>query len=152
MISKFSSSSWGLLPALLAPIMAIGLSGCVPSAMNANTQADATESITEVEQIEDLSWIPDGFSQWNDYIAFRFMDKDTFGCDGSEACIGIEVATSATCSVRLDIVTIDRSGRIVEELWDTAQIPVGAIGALQFPVSVTTDLERFEIVYGECYF
>ena len=117
------------------------------------TQTDGLDEPVE-EPVEIASWVPSGFTQIDESVAYRLVRPDgSWECQvaGDGVCLRVELATAETCTVKLDMSTLDDSNRIIENLWETADVPAGTIGFVEF-YPTDPNFSQFLVYDGDCYY
>jgi hypothetical protein len=119
--------------------------------------ASEAEVVDEpVDNVVDTpSWVPDGFKQLDDSVAVRPVpSSEGWVCKktGDGVCMRVEVATAETCKARVDMVTLDESNRIVDDVWEVTDVPSGTIGFVEFSLSSQDKWISFNIFDADCYY
>ena len=110
-------------------------------------------SSTSQPQEDKNSWIPDGFKEWDDNIAFRFVEGKKCSIDIAEACAHYEVFTRYGCSdtLYMEVSFLDEDGTQVDWSNDTAKgMEPGEKAILEF-VSFEETAEKVKVAKISCY-
>ena len=83
--------------------------------------SDSTSSVpSKISTTADLSWIPSGFTQYNDDTAVRFRKADEIKCGYRDSCYQMELVTKNGCSsLYVELNLLDSAGNNVGYTNDT---------------------------------
>lgn len=89
--------------------LVIALVGCV--GLFATSYNDVIKESEGRSVVKDTSWVPEGFSAFNNLVAYRYSDKGSYSCDSfRKRCIQLEVVAKKGCdSLYVEMTELDES-------------------------------------------
>lgn len=92
--------------------IALAFLGCV--AYLGTSINDIQQESEGMAEIKDTSWVPAGFSAYNNDVAMKWSDSGSFTCSYGQRCIQMEVVSKEGCnSLYAELSKIDASGNNV---------------------------------------
>jgi hypothetical protein len=92
-------------------ILFIGAVGC--TALFANSYNNVTKESEGTAEVTDASWVPSGFTAWNNDVAMKWSDNGSYSCD-ARRCIQMEVVAKNGCgSLYAESALVDSAGNNV---------------------------------------
>ncbi len=120
-----------------------------PSSSNGNNSTSTSQKSEEQAAADNWS-VPSGFQKINTYVAVRALGPGEASCTASSLCWVFEVTTPINCRVKLDAIEKNSSGRIVNEIFQTALVAPGSFGVIEFSPSAS-DVVALDVVKASCF-
>jgi len=76
-------------------VIVVGFVGCV--AMVGNNYNNLQNESTGDVVVKDTSWVPDGFTAYNNNVAYKWSESGTYKCSYGKRCIQMEVVSKNGC-------------------------------------------------------
>lgn len=115
----------GIIAAAISAVLGVFvLIGTLTQPSTTNGQTSSFDS-----QTADTSWIPTGYTQWDDNVAWKWADNSTFECASyDDACNAVDLVSHYGCpnGIFVEIAAVDDSGVVRDKGNEiTAAVPVG---------------------------
>jgi len=92
-------------------VLFIGMVGC--TALFANSYNNVTKESEGTAEVTDTSWVPAGYTAWNDKVALKWSEAGSYSCDSSR-CLQAEVVSKDGCdSLYMEVALVDAAGNNV---------------------------------------
>jgi hypothetical protein len=90
-------------------LLMVGCTALFANSYN-NVQKESAGEVT----VDDTSWVPTGYTAWNNDVAYKFNDGSDFSCDHGERCWQMEVVSKDGCgSLYAELALNDSAGNNV---------------------------------------
>lgn len=116
----------GIIAAAISAILGVFvLIGALTQTTTTSASAGSFDS-----QAVDTSWIPAGYTAWDDNVAWKWADDSTFQCGSyDEACNAVDLVTHYGCpnGIFVEMAAVDDSGVVRDKGNEiTAAVPAGS--------------------------
>jgi hypothetical protein len=145
-MSSGNSVIKGCLGSVIGVILLFG--GC--AYLFGNSYNQATKESSGDAPIDDTSWIPEGFAPFNNKVAIKWSEANTFTCSYGR-CAQIEVISKDGCSsLYAEATKVDQAGNNVGFTnATTSNLAPNQKAILMFETS--GDFKTFEVAKISCY-
>tara|TARA_S200002703_G_scaffold108245_1_gene94057 strand:- start:1527 stop:1985 length:459 start_codon:yes stop_codon:yes gene_type:complete len=101
--------------------------------------------------IKDTSWVPDGFTAYNNNVAIKWSDSGTYSCSYGDRCIQMEVVSKNGCdSLYGELTKLDSNGNNIGYTNETtSNLQPGQKAILMF--NTYGDVSKFNLSKISCY-
>jgi hypothetical protein len=103
-----------------ASFFALALALSFVGSLTSKTSDSTSSAPSKVSATADLSWIPSGFTQYNDDTAFRYREGNEIKCDYRDYCYQMELIAKNGCNnLYVELTRLDLAGNNVGYTNDT---------------------------------
>ena len=130
--------------------LVVAMVGCV--GLFATSYKDTIDESEGNVVIEDKSWVPEGYTAFNNKVAFKYSDSGSYSCDRNTRCIQLEVVSKEGCdSLYAEVSELDGNGNNVGYNNETTSgLRVGEKALLKLD-TYNDNAETFRLSKMSCY-
>ena len=140
-----------------------GLSGCIGSvvgilvlfvgcaALIGNNYNNINKESSGDTEITDNSWVPTGFTAFNNNVAYKWSEDGSYSCGYADRCIQMEVVSKEGCgSLYAELSKLDAAGNNVGYTNETtSNVGAGQKAILKF--ETYGEFKSFQLSKISCY-
>ena len=140
-----------------------GLSGCIGSvvgilvlfvgcaALFSNSYNNVTKESSGDVDISDRSWVPSGYTAFNNNVAYKWSENGSYSCGYGDRCIQMEVVSKEGCdSLYAELSKLDAAGNNVGYTNETtSNVAAGQKAILKF--ETYGEFKSFQLSKISCY-
>ena len=114
-----------------------------------------TDSVNESEgksTIKDTAWVPDGFTAFNNKVAYKYAESGSYTCPSRTRCIQMEVVSKDGCdSLYVAMAEVNSSGANVGYHKETRAGLAAGQKAILMPDTYNEAADTFRLSKISCY-
>ena len=130
-------------------VLFVGMVGC--TALFANSYNNVTKQSEGTAEVTDTSWIPEGFTAWNDNVAIKWSPSGSYTCDYNR-CLQMEVVAKDGCgSLYVEAALVNSAGSNVGYTNETSSSVLPLQKAIIKLDTFNDDADSFRIAKISCY-